>query len=1136
MTVPSAAVHRGRRTRPAGRGNADAAVWDRGTVSPRPVIGLLGPLVVRSAPVGDPGGAPVEAAVPGMRLRALLTRLAVGAGRPVGVAALSDAVWPDDAPTESANALQSLISRLRRVLGPTVGLVSDPGGYLLQLPPDDVDITVFRRLCEAGARTLAAGDPGGARPDLVAALALWRGDPLPDAGTADYAGPIVAELHERHLQASSDLIETDLRAGNAGQVIAPLEDLVAQHPLRESTTGQLMRALADTGRTADALAVYDRLRIRLVDELGIDPDPRIRDLHLAILRGESGRRTEPPAPAGSGDGGDPALPARTNIRVRRTSFLGRDREIARVHDHLTTGRLVTVVGPGGAGKTRLASEVGRAWLPQTRDGVWLVELAPVTDPQAVVNAMLSSLGFLDTRAIDRLRVEQARDTLEHLTRGLAGSDALLIIDNCEHVIDAAAAVVDEILARCPAVRVLATSREPLAIEGEALCTMPPLELPAAPDPDLDIPAPLDPDALGDVAAVRLFVERAAAVQADFRLDARTAPSVVDIVRRLDGLPLAIELAAARLRGMSVDEVAGRLSDRFTLLGGGSRTALPRHRTLRAVVEWSWDLLTEPERRIAEWLSVFPGGATVAAATEVLGAATGLDTRAVPDLIAALVEKSLVTPAPTETGPARYRMLETIREFGQDRLAARDELVTARNAHADYFARRVAELDPVLRTRDQLAALAELRAERDNVLAVVRHLGRSLDPQVRSRVMDTVLSLLWFWVLLGANGEAARWSGFVLDATADQDLPERPWVQALQAMASLGLEDAEPWARTRERLRGLALRLSDLPTPHSPLRVFLPTVLWFAGELDLSREAGEKLIADPDPWIRAAARLARMGAAENSGDLDALRDETTIGYSDFEALGERWGLASTLMSLGYVQAVDGDLTAAIDSYRRAQALSAELGSVEDNTLTNVRCAALFLRQGDPAAAEAELDASPRLTPHTVDSELLVESLRLQIRWAEGDLDGVDALLRSLRGRLAARRSSFLGDHVVASVAATCAAVGARRGDREAARADTVLAYRAAVETRDMPILASVGEAVAVVAADPSDPAGDEAAAVVVGAAVRVRGALDRGDRSLADLMTDLTERLGEPRLAELIARGRALDLDAAIAWFDPARLP
>ena len=377
-------------------------------------------------------------------------------------------------------------------------------------------------------------------------------------------------------------------------------------------------------------------------------------------------------------------------------------------------RLTTLIGAGGSGKTRLAVEAAHRWVDAHEEPAWLIELAPVTDPDDLAATLLGVLVGRDARVTERAD-RFGQDARDRLLDRLREAPCLLVMDNCEHLIDPVARLIDDILATAPGVRVLATSRELLGLTGEVLCALAPLPLPSEDVVLSDAPG---------YPAVRLWLDRAAAVRPDFRLDDATLRSVVEIVRRLDGLPLAIELAAARLRVLPVADIARRLSDRFRLLTGGNRTSLPRHRTLRAVVEWSWDLLTDPERLLAERLAVFPAGADAASAAAVCGDPR-LPSGDVEPLLTWLVDKSLLQAESAELAgvtEVRYRMLETLREYGIERLAERDELPAARLAHAEHYAAVVIDCEPILRSRGQLSALARLAVERDNVSAALRYLA------------------------------------------------------------------------------------------------------------------------------------------------------------------------------------------------------------------------------------------------------------------------------------------------------------------------------------------------------------------------------------------------------------------------------
>ncbi|MCI2423403.1 AAA family ATPase [Saccharopolyspora sp. K220] len=544
-------------------------------------VAMLGPFRLSA-----PDGRAVE--VGGLRVRTLLARLALDAGRTVAAEVLIADLWGSAQPSGALNALQSLVSRARRALAGSLELRSDQSGYALQVAPDDVDAIRFAWLAADGRRLLRAGHVDAAAGTLREALALWRGGALVDFVDAPFVEAQAARLEELRLVALADRMDADLQAGRHVDLVPELEGLCARYPLRERLAALRVRALYACGRQADAFAVYETLRRRLDDELAVEPSQELKDLHVAMLRGDPALA---PRPESRREPSQPVLP------TRLSSFVGREREIELVRSELVNSRLVTLFGPGGAGKTRLAIEAAAGVSDQR---VWFVELAPVRDAHDVTSAVLTALGVRETRLLEAPKTH----ALSRVADVCSAEPTLLVLDNCEHVINAAAEFAQEVMSRSPQLRVLATSREPLALTGEKLLPVGPLALPQADDP-----AP-------ETAAVRLFADRAAAARPDFVLDERNTGDVVAICRGLDGMPLAIELAAARLRAMSVRQIADRLDDRFRLLTNGNRAAMPRHRTLRAVVEWSWDLLTPPEQVLAGRLSVFAGNASADAVSAV----------------------------------------------------------------------------------------------------------------------------------------------------------------------------------------------------------------------------------------------------------------------------------------------------------------------------------------------------------------------------------------------------------------------------------------------------------------------------------------------------------------------------------------
>ncbi|MBB5631533.1 BTAD domain-containing putative transcriptional regulator [Sphaerisporangium krabiense] len=866
-------------------------------------VGVLGSLVL------DTASGPTR--VGGARLRALLARLALDAGRAVRPATLVEALWDEAAPADHLHALQLLVSRLRRVLGDPGLLTLDPAGYRLAVEPDAIDAVRFERLARAGRRLYAQDRPAEAAATLREALSLWRGPALADVREAPFAGAEAERLERARPAALEDRIEAELALGADLDLVAELEALTAAHPLRERLHAQLIRALARNGRGAEALAAYQRIRDLLAESYGSDPGPLLQEAHLAVLRGGL-----PPPRRSHGD-----------LDVPLTSFVGRDEDVRRVVGLLGRGRLVTLVGAGGAGKTRLANSVGRRLSPS--GGVWFVPLAPVGADE-VPRVLLDVVRARQEGAPQRHVTPES--VLDRLVESLADDDLVLVLDNCEHVIEAVAALAGALLGRCPRLRVLATSREPLRIDGETLHPVLPLELP-------------EPGATAEraraCAAVRLFHDRAAAVRPGFTAEGDALAAVVEICRRLDGLPLAIELAAARLRALPVEAVAVRLDDRFRLLTAGSRTALPRHRTLRAAVAWSWDLLDPDERTLLERLSVVPGGFTEDAA-QAIGRSGE-----VGELLAALVDKSLLHPVePADPLEPRYRVLETIREYGLERLARRAEADLVRGWHAGFFLKLAETADPQLRTSGQLRWLARLSAERDNLSAAIRWAAESGEAALAVRFG---VALSWFWFLRDHPPESVDLLGRVLQVRGPAEPRARALVVLAHALATTEAvgrpEEAEAaFARIRTALECVA------PGAHPIVEMARLALAIGAGD----RAASEvSLEAWTDPWHRSLALLVRGVVAMNTGRAAEAKDLLSHALAGFEELGERWGLATTMSTLHSASRRAGEPDGAPALAERATRYFRELGMPE-HTMENEVAAALHrARTGDVAGGRRRL---------------------------------------------------------------------------------------------------------------------------------------------------------------------------------------
>jgi predicted ATPase/DNA-binding SARP family transcriptional activator len=592
------------------------------------------------------------------RQRSVLAALLVEVNRAVPPDELIDRVWADRPPYRARNALSAYVSRLRRQLvgAPGVRIDRTPAGYVLRADPLTVDLHEVRHLVTQ-ARA-ASGRPAEAAALYGRALALWPGEPVAEIDTPWFDG-LRTSLEAERAAVVLDRNDVALRAGQHTDLLVELADAARAHPLDERLAGQLMLAQYRSGRQADALGTYQRMRERLLDELGADPGAALRQVHQRILTGEAAAPEPVVDPLDAAAATRPAAVAvepvptasDTNLPRRATSFVGRTGAVQRVVAALRTGPLVTLTGVGGVGKSRLAIEAASSVDVGYADGEWLCELAPLEDGGPVGHAVAAALQLQQRQGstIEQTVIEYLRDR-----------ELLLVLDNCEHVLVQAAALLDDVLRHCPAVTVLATSREPLGVEGERIL-------------------PVDPLTADDAAA--LFADRARATRPDFDLDGEVPGAVAEICRRLDGLPLAIELAAARMRVMNAAEVARRLaSPRF--VSGGSRATPTRHQSLVATVDWSYRLLSTRERALFARLSVFAGGFDLDGAHAVCGdpADTEDDTL---DLLAGLVDKSMVSADHT-ADTTWYRLLETMRQYGRERLVEDADLDPTRDRHARYL--------------------------------------------------------------------------------------------------------------------------------------------------------------------------------------------------------------------------------------------------------------------------------------------------------------------------------------------------------------------------------------------------------------------------------------------------------------------
>ncbi|MFF3497731.1 BTAD domain-containing putative transcriptional regulator [Streptomyces sp. NPDC003247] len=1103
-----------------------------------------------------PDGTPV--AVGGARLRALLTVLALRAGRTVPAALLVDEVWAGDPPADAPGALQALVGRLRRALG-AQEVASVDGGYRLTAPPDTVDLHRFERLTGDGLRALADDDPAKAAVLLDDALALWQGPALADLPdrTAE-----AARREARRLDAVRARHTAALALGHAGQSLPELTALCDAHPFDEPLQALRLRALRDTGRTAEALAAYEDVRRLLADRLGSDPGPELRALHAELLTpaelpgpaprpdgphtsaGRTGRNGDaaspargtpgtpgipgapgsPPLPgapptapahgpaatpagAAGAAGGGPApgangfapqvsgsapqvdgsalpvdgsvppvhgfvppvdgstppvdgfappvdgfvppvdgstppvdgfappvhgsvppvhgsappmdgsvpplhgsVPPPGNLRARLTSFVGREADIEALRGDLAAARLVTLLGPGGAGKTRLSQEAAETVRDTTRDGVWLAELAPVADPDAVPQAVLTAVGARETvlygAGAEEMRVagERHDDPVERLVEHCARRRMLIVLDNCEHVVEAAARLVEELLGRCPGLTVLATSREPLGVPGEVLRPVEPLPEPVA---------------------LRLLADRGAAARPGFRVD-DDPEACAEICRRLDGLPLAIELAAARLRMLTPRQIADRLDDRFRLLTSGSRTVLPRQQTLRAVVDWSWDLLDADEREVLGRLSVFARGCDLAAAEAVCGPAA-------IDALGSLVDKSLVVAAPAADGAMRYRLLETVAEYAGERLDESGDRPSAERAHLTYYRELARATDVLLRGPTQRAAVDLFQLEYENLRTALRRAVAARDEQ---EALCLTLSLAVYWHMRDLRIEARSWCSEVMalgpDPFTEPVRPAAPVWQSCTAAPPPMTGEVLAEARRGVHLAHLACMDTELdawqnPAAQAKLRVIAqtyepglpqtcrsPGLLWFyavmlTGDMDRIRaiiDANVRTCRETPgfEWELANCLQMRANLLANRSDWagDAVRDADE-SLEIYHRLDDAWGIAEALSARAEARERLGAHREAAADYEEAMVHAERLGARAQLAVLGARLGSTLVEAGEEERGERVLREVIAGTDGSANEAMPAARLFLAGRL------GLDGRLAEAREQLRLLREEFTIAH-------------------------------------------------------------------------------------------------------------------------------
>jgi predicted ATPase/DNA-binding SARP family transcriptional activator len=879
-------------------------------------LGILGPLEVRA------GGRPV--AVGGAKPRAVLAMLALHANQPVSAERLAAAVWGEDVPPSAVKTVQAYVARLRKALGDPDVLVTTPAGYRLRLRDGELDAERFEQAVAGARQALAAGRSEEAAAALRDALALWRGPPLAELASSAFAPAEIARLEEQRLAALELRVDADLAAGRHAELVGELRQLTERHPWRERLHAQLMTALYRGGRQADALEAYRCAREVLVDELGIEPGAELREVHRAVLA------QDPGIAAPRRDHRLPPPPNRT---------VGRERELAELAGRLRTARLLTLTGPGGVGKTRLALEAARAVESDFPDGAHFLSLAPVHRAEDVPAAAARAL------ALSLAPGESAEHAAE---RFLAGRRLLLVADNFEHVL-AAAPLVGRLLDRCPALTVLATSREPLALQAEERYPVAPLG--------------------GD--AVTLFAERARAQDPAFELG--DGEAVAEICRRVDGLPLAIELAAARCGLLSPAEIAARLD---TALGTAARDAPARQRTLSSTIAWSHDLLTDDEQAAFARFAVFTGSPDVEAAEAVTGA--GLDT------LDRLVAKSLIVRRRAPDGPTRLAMLETIRAFARERLHASGDADAVRGRHLRHCL-ALAErhgTEQALWGAEHRHHIAQLDASLDDLHDALEWAvsGGAAGPAV-----ELCAGLSWYWLIRDRYDDALEWSERVL-ALPGVDAHPAAYVRVLgtKAWVLWPLGRSAEQAEVMERAEAAARASGD---PVLLSRVFEGRANQLLAALDPSAGAVADralALAAGDEWATAMAARAKAMTARS---VDEIRERFGPAATLLERAGNLNHLASLLASGAYAalgEGADRDASAYIE---RALPIAERLDNPHLWMLVHGNFALTALLNGDHDAADRAFREELRLCRELDFLPFIGEGLRglAALAVIDGDLD-------------------------------------------------------------------------------------------------------------------------------------------------------
>jgi predicted ATPase/DNA-binding SARP family transcriptional activator/exonuclease VII small subunit len=896
-------------------------------------IRLLGPFEVTA------GGTPAD--VGGSKRQALLAMLALRNGRVVEVDALVDGLWGAELPAAPRNALHHHIARLRAALG-EAAIAGFPDGYAVESAW--VDAVTFESLLAETRASLREGDARRAADRVAEALALWRGQALQGLPATPWFSAEARRLDSLRVDALEEQFEVALALGEHRELAPELRSALADSPFRERLWGQLMLAHYRSGRQADALETFQEARRVLGDELGLEPGPELRRLQEAILAH------------------DPAIAAvpvdrrrRTNLPATATSFVGRDGEVREVAALLHQHRLVTLTGPPGVGKSRLAVETARTVDDAFPEGIWHVDFGRAGGSEDAVRLLANAV--------------EARgpDPLNRVVMRFGDARVLVVLDACEHVLEEAARIVSTLLAECREARIMATSREALHVQSEVRFPVVPLRS----------------------AALELFFERARAARPGFEVDTESVELGAEIVRRLDGLPLAIELAAARVNVLGLAELISILDRRSAFLRE-SPAADPARTALQELVDWSYDLLHGDEKTLLQQLAVHRGGASLASLAAI-GATRDLNEPTVGYLVAALVDKSIVSASFVD-GVARYDLLDSVREYVLERLAELGGLEAARRAHAEYFASLADEARTQLRGREWLRWQRRLELENDNFWIALDHAREAQDAAVAVRLG----TLGWYFALAERVSEGRVFIELAAAVTGD-DGPIELRIELQALVCYLATEELDLDAALEAGERALALATTaEVPQQLGLAELTLALALAQSGDGEradtMAQAACETLEAAGDHWGAAASGIIRATGAAGRGDIATVAEMASMVGRHADAIDYDAFRVSALLLAAWAAERTGDGAVADDRYRRALELAGRIGFGDHAALSLSGLGATALARGDLHEAE-ELQRQALATAEAADSNWVAAHAEVQlgrVLAAAGDVDGAERL--------------------------------------------------------------------------------------------------------------------------------------------------